>query len=63
MAGGDARIGRAAERGVEDRVAGLGQRGSHRGDTHVGDGSVREPTEGMESHPGDPHVGHAGVNV
>ena len=53
----DTRVGGAAERGVEARVARLVERGSHRGDPELGDGAVREPPEGMDPDPGDSHVG------
>ena len=49
VAGGDTAVGRAAERGLERRVAGLGERVAHRDDTHVGVGRVGEAAERMDA--------------
>ncbi len=52
MAGGDAAVRGAAERGVDARMTGLGERGAHGVHTHVGDGRVLEPPERMDSDAG-----------
>ncbi len=65
VAGRDPGVRGAAERGLEVAPPdpGLGERGADRGHSHVGDGPVLEPAEGMDADPRDLDGGPAhGVN-
>ena len=67
VTGRDAAVRGAAERGLERRIAGLGERGAHRVHTHVGVRQRVEASEGMDADTGDLDAGHdpaaAGVNA
>ena len=52
----DAAVRGAAERGLERRVAGLGERGAHRVHAHVGGGHAVEAPERMDADAGDRRV-------
>ena len=53
VAGRDPAVRRAAERGLERRVAGFGERGAHRVHAHVGVRRVVEAAERVDADAGD----------
>ena len=62
MTGGDSGVGSAAERRVEARATGVGQRRLHGDDAHVGHRSIVEATERVHPDAGDLD-GHVGLKL